>query len=260
MNSNKKNNSSDIILIERDVLYDSNIDPFAKCMYCILRYSENHTLKRCELSQASIQKLLNTSSTEQITQAIRSLEEHNYIIVDHSPDGNKYYFREQIDRPITVYVSMIMDNTLSHIAKIIYILIYNHFDGYCLTNLVQYIGKSEDTIKTHINTLFKHKSTGIDTYKVGNTDYYCVTPCYRYWTTSRQIDIPADISKIRILDRTPTDTITSDAAVTLYAYLCTLKDNAQNYVECYADYVKKELGLTSTQLDNSLKSYSTSSS
>ena len=146
-----------------------------------------------------------------------------------------------------------MDNTLSHIAKIIYILIYNHFDGYCLTNLVQYIGKSADTIKTHINTLFKHKSTGIDTYKVGNTDYYCVTPCYRYWTTSRQIDIPADISKIRILDRTPTDTITSDAAVTLYAYLCTLKDNAQNYVECYADYVKKELGLTSTQLDNSLK-------
>ena len=148
---------------------------------------------------------------------------------------------------------MIMDNTLSHIAKIIYILIYNHFDGYCLTNLVQYIGKSADTIRSNINMLIKHKNTSIDTYKIGNTDFYCVTPCYHYWTNSRQIEIPSDISKLRELDRTPTDTVISDAAITLYAYLCMYKATAQNYVECYADYVKKDLGLTPTQLDNSIK-------
>ena len=253
MNSNNnKTLSTDIILIERDVLYESTIDPFAKCVYCILRYKENHTLKRCELSQESIKKMMNTSSTEQITQAIKSLEEHNYIIVDHSPDGNKYYFRENIDRPITVFVSTITDTTLSHIAKIIYIILYNHYDGYCLTNLVQHIGKSIDTIKSHINMLIKHKKTSIDYYKIGNTDYYCVTPCYHYWTNSRQIDIPTDISKLRELDSTPTDMIVSDAAITLYAYLCMYKANAQNFVRFYADYAKKDLGLTLTQLDNSI--------
>ena len=254
MNSNNnKTLSTDIILIERDVLYESTIDPFAKCVYCILRYKENHTLKRCELSQESIKKMMNTSSTEQITQAIKSLEEHNYIIVDHSPDGNKYYFREHIDRPITVFVSTITDTTLSHIAKIIYIILYNHYDGYCLTNLVQHIGKSADTIRSNINMLIKHKNTSIDTYKIGNTDFYCVTPCYHYWTNSRQIEIPSDISKLRELDRTSTDTVISDAAITLYAYLCMYKAAAQNYVECYANYVKKDLGLTPTQLDNSIK-------
>lgn len=254
MNSNNsKTLLTDIILIERDILYDSTIDPFAKCVYCILRYKENRTLKRCELSQASLIKNMNTSSTEQITQAIKSLEDHNYIIVDHSPDGNRYYFREHIDRPITVYVSLIMDNTLSHIAKIIHVMLYNHFDGYCLSNLAQHTGKSIDTIRSNINTLIKHKNTSIDTYKIGNTDFYCVTPCYHYWTNSRQIEIPSDISKLRELDRTPTDTVISDAAITLYAYLCMYKTAAQNYVECYADYVKKDLGLTPTQLDNSIK-------
>ena len=254
MNSNNsKTLSTDIILIERDILYDSTIDPFSKCLYCILRYKENHTLKRCELSQESIKIMMNTSSTEQITQAIKSLEEHNYIIVDHSPDGNKYYFREHIDRPINVYVSMIMDNTLSHTAKIIYVMLYNHFDGYCLSNLVQHIGKSIDTIKSHINMLIKHKKTSIDSYKIGNTDYYCVTPCYHYWTNSRQIEIPFDISKLRELDSTPTDMIVSDAAITLYAYLCMYKAATQNFVKFYADYAKKDLGLTLTQLDNSIK-------
>ena len=253
MNSNNiKTLSTDIILIERDVLYDPNIDPFAKCLYCILRYKENHTLKRCELSQESIKKMMSTSSTEQITQAIKSLEDHNYIIVDHSPDGNRYYFREHIDRPITVYVSLIMDNTLSHIAKIIHVMLYNHFDGYCLSNLAQHTGKSIDTIRSNINTLIKHKNTSIDTYKIGNTDFYCVTPCYHYWTNSRQIEIPSDISKLRELDRTPTDTVISDAAITLYAYLCMYKANAQNFVRFYADYAKKDLGLTLTQLDNSI--------
>ena len=252
MNSNN-NKLNDIILIERDVLYDSTIDPFAKYLYCILRYKENHTLKRCELSQESIKIMMNTGSTEQITQAIKSLEDHNYIIVDHSPDGNRYYFREHIDRPITVYVSLIMDNTLSHIAKIIHVMLYNHFDGYCLSNLAQHTGKSIDTIRSNINTLIKHKNTSIDTYKIGNTDFYCVTPCYHYWTNSRQIEIPSDISKLRELDRTPTDTVISDAAITLYAYLRMYKAAAQNYVECYADYVKKDLGLTPTQLDNSIK-------
>ena len=61
MNSNNnKTLSTDIILIERDILYDSTIDPFAKCLYCILRYKENHTLKRCELSQESIKIMMNT--------------------------------------------------------------------------------------------------------------------------------------------------------------------------------------------------------
>ena len=254
MNSNNnKTLSTDIILIERDVLYDSTIDPFAKCLYCILRYKETHTLKRCELSKASIQDFMNTKSTDQFTQAIKSLEEHNYITVDHSPDGNKYYFRENIDRSITVFVSTITDTTLSHIAKIIYIILYNHYDGYCLTNLVQHIGKSADTIRSNINMLIKHKNTSIDTYRIGNTDFYCVTPCYHYWTNSRQIEIPSDISKLRELDRTPTDTVISDAAITLYAYLCMFKAAAQNYVECYADYAKKDLGLTPTQLDNSIK-------
>lgn len=253
MNSNNsKTLSTDIILIERDVLYAPNIDPFAKCLYCILRYKENHTLKRCELSQESIKIMMNTSSTEQITQAIKSLEEHNYIIVDHSPDGNKYYFRENIDRPITVFVSTITDTTLSHIAKIIYIILYNHYDGYCMTNLVQHIGKSADTIRSNINMLIKHKKTSIDSYKIGNTDYYCVTPCYHYWTNSRQIEIPFDISKLRELDSTPTDMIVSDAAITLYAYLCMYKAATQNFVKFYADYAKKDLGLTLTQLDNSI--------
>ena len=254
MNSNNnKTLSTDIILIERDVLYESTIDPFAKCVYCILRYKENHTLKRCELSQESIKKMMNTSSTEQITQAIKSLEEHNYIIVDHSPDGNKYYFRENIERPITIFVNLINNEKLHYISKLIYILIVNHHGMYSKNDLANILHLNSDTItKGHYLTNVLDYDSNIKAIQIAKCTYYYYKTYTQEQTSSRLIEIPSDLSNIRISDKTTTDTFISDAAITLYAYLMMKKSNKNNYVTYYADYVKKFLGLEYPQVQKSI--------
>lgn len=95
----KKNQG--VLFIERDILYDPNLEPSDKYLYIILRMN---MIKNKSYSTISY-KTINSKSGlphESISNSIKRLETNHYIMVDHSPEGNKYYFRASTERPISV--------------------------------------------------------------------------------------------------------------------------------------------------------------